>query len=83
MRWVAAAAGTVALSVAGVALAARPEASATGGPELVPSQSLRQGAEEGVEVPPPPFSPGIFPCSNCHTLMPANPTRRALTFHTE
>ena len=82
MRWVAAAAGTLALSVAGVALAARPEASATEGP-LIPSQSLHQGAEEGVEVPPPPFSPGIFPCSNCHSSMPANPTRRALTFHTE
>jgi len=83
MRWFIAVAGTLALSVAGVAVAARPEASATEGPELVPSQSLHQGAEEGIEVPPPPFSPGIFPCSNCHSLMPANPTRRALTFHTE
>ena len=37
-----------------------------------------------LEVPPPPFSPGIFPCSGCHEMMPANTTRRELTaFHTE
>jgi len=34
-------------------------------------------------VPPPPFSEGIFPCSQCHEGMEANPTRRELTFHTE
>lgn len=37
-----------------------------------------------LEVPPPPFSPGIYPCSGCHGMMPANTTRRELTgFHTE
>ena len=40
-------------------------------------------AEERVEVPPPPFSPGIYPCSMCHEMMPANPTRRELSFHTD
>jgi len=41
-------------------------------------------AEERVEVPPPPFSPGIFPCSNCHEMMPVNRERRVLTgFHTD
>jgi hypothetical protein len=34
-------------------------------------------------VPPPPFSEGIFPCSQCHEGMEANPERRELTFHTE
>jgi hypothetical protein len=34
-------------------------------------------------VPPPPFSEGIFPCSQCHEGMKANPKRRALSFHTE
>ena len=29
-------------------------------------------------VPPPPFSPGIFPCSQCHQGMPANRTPRKL-----
>jgi len=38
-----------------------------------------------VEVPPPPFSDGIFPCSSCHNkAMPPNRTRRVLTdFHTD
>jgi hypothetical protein len=31
-----------------------------------------------IEVPPPPFSEGIFPCSGCHADMPVNRTRRAL-----
>jgi hypothetical protein len=29
-------------------------------------------------VPPPPFSPGIFPCSQCHQGMPVNRTPRKL-----
>ncbi len=39
--------------------------------------------DEQVEVPPPPFSDGIFPCSSCHADMPADRTRRELGFHTE
>lgn len=36
-------------------------------------------AELRVEVPPPPFSDGIFPCTTCHNDgMPANRTRRTL-----
>ena len=33
-----------------------------------------------LEVPPPPFSDGIFPCTECHnaTDLPANPVRRQL-----
>jgi len=33
-----------------------------------------------VEVPPPPFSDGIFPCTECHNDadLPANPMRRQL-----
>lgn len=35
-------------------------------------------------VPRPPFSEGIFPCSQCHSYMKPNPKRRALTeYHTE
>ncbi|MCL5965970.1 MAG: hypothetical protein M1550_01905 [Deltaproteobacteria bacterium] len=30
-------------------------------------------------VPPPPFSEGIFPCSDCHKEMKPNPKRRVLT----
>jgi Zn finger protein HypA/HybF involved in hydrogenase expression len=31
-----------------------------------------------VEAPPPPFSDGIFPCSNCHAEMKPDRTRREL-----
>ena len=32
-------------------------------------------------VPPPPFTPGIFPCSQCHQGMPVNKHPRKLSFH--
>jgi hypothetical protein len=35
--------------------------------------------EERPEVPPPPFSEGIFPCSGCHAGLTVNRTRRTLT----
>ena len=39
---------------------------------------------EHLEVPPPPFSEGIFPCSSCHAGMPADRHRRELTaMHTD
>jgi len=31
-----------------------------------------------VQVPPPPFSDGIFPCSDCHEYMETNPEIREL-----
>jgi len=34
-------------------------------------------------VPPPPFTPGIFPCSQCHAGMPANKKPRKLEMHQE
>jgi hypothetical protein len=42
-------------------------------------------ADLRVEVPPPPFSDGIFPCTSCHNKdMPANRTRRQLSdMHTD
>ena len=33
-------------------------------------------------VPPPPFSEGIFPCSQCHADMVVNKKRRKLYYHT-
>ena len=36
-------------------------------------------AQLRVEAPPPPFSEGIYPCSNCHAGMPVNRQRRELT----
>jgi hypothetical protein len=41
-------------------------------------------AGQRLEVPPPPFTDGIFPCSMCHADIPVNRTRRELTdMHTE
>ena len=34
--------------------------------------------QERVEVPAPPFSEGIFPCSGCHATMKPDTTRRDL-----
>ena len=35
-----------------------------------------------IQIPPPPFSDGIFPCSECHAEMETNPERRELEdFH--
>jgi hypothetical protein len=34
---------------------------------------------DGIEVPPPPFTPGVFPCSDCHDpSVPVNTTRREM-----
>jgi hypothetical protein len=44
-----------------------------------PSESPAKAAPERLEVPPPPFSDGIFPCSNCHAAMPPDRTRRELS----
>ncbi len=62
------AAGTVLLAVA--APAARPAP-----PEPAPTAAVD---DERLEVPPPPFSDGIFPCSGCHADLKPNRTRRAL-----
>jgi hypothetical protein len=41
-------------------------------------------AEQRLEVPPPPFSEGIFPCSDCHEAgMAVDRTRRPLGMHEE
>ena len=33
---------------------------------------------EDIQVPPPPFTEGIFPCSECHADLETNPVRREL-----
>ena len=48
------------------------------------SQPSPLRTEERLEVPPPPFSDGIFPCSECHKDLAVNRTRRILTdMHTD
>jgi len=66
-------AGVVAIGVAALLYGASPAAS-----------TASTKAEERVEVPPPPFSDGIFPCMNCHANQKPNRTRRTLTdMHTD
>ncbi len=48
-----------------------------------PADRPSAGQEEHPEVPPPPFSEGIFPCSACHKDLPVDRTRRQLTMHDE
>jgi hypothetical protein len=53
--------------------------------ELQPEYNIKNKQPENIyPVPRPPFSEGIFPCSQCHTYMKPNPKRRTLTeYHTE
>jgi len=61
------------------------------GPADFPNIVVRDDAVEALQtargdttlfpVPPPPFSDGIFPCSNCHADLTPDPTRRELTMH--
>jgi hypothetical protein len=42
------------------------------------------GPGERPEVPPPPFTDGIYPCTACHADLPVNKTRRDLQdMHTD
>lgn len=51
---------------------------------LPPVQAAPNPDELRLEVSPPPFSEGIYPCSNCHSGMPVNRKRRQLTdMHTD
>ena len=44
-----------------------------------PQAPPKTATEERLEVPAPPFSEGIFPCSACHAGLPVNRSRRGLT----
>jgi hypothetical protein len=63
----------VVLTSALVVLAATQQAAETGRSEAAAR------LEDRLEVPPPPFSDGIFPCSECHKDLPVNRTRRELS----
>ena len=59
-----------------VCIASTPELPADAGPSGDDSQQ----PDERLEVPPPPFTDGIFPCSDCHAELETNPARRELTY---
>ncbi len=50
-----------------------------------PAKKREPVAQEGIELPKPPFSDGIFPCTACHDgkQVPVNTQRRELGMHTE
>lgn len=84
----------LALAVTGLATALACRAAHDSGGEALlveselPAQMAATGTDasqesEHVEVPPPPFSDGIYPCSFCHADFPADRTRRELFFHSE
>jgi hypothetical protein len=53
--------------------------------EPQPAYDIKNKPSENVyPVPRPPFSEGIFPCTQCHAYMTPNPKRRVLTdYHEE
>jgi cbb3-type cytochrome oxidase subunit 3 len=59
--------------VAGVASAAPPQEKGKAAKARAANAPEKQFA-----VPTPPFTPGIFPCSECHKEMKPNPKRREL-----
>ncbi len=87
------AAGLVVVAVAAVAILARRasgiDQGSAGAPPArrsaaVPPANPATATEDRIEVPPPPFSEGIYPCSACHAELPVNRTRRELTdMHTD
>ena len=52
-----------------------------------PAPVVAGGAEarpqEHLEVPPPPFSEGVYPCSFCHADLKTNPKRHVVEDHDE
>ena len=77
----------MALTVAGRGVVAETAASGSRGTlhegQAAGKETPRPAAADDLklEVPPPPFSDGIFPCSDCHNPkdLPPNRTRRTLT----
>jgi hypothetical protein len=79
----ASAIGALALSFAlfGCTSADEPELQGSVDPRAntILSSSSAVSDSDKLEVPPPPFSAGVFPCSDCHDpSLPVNTTRRTL-----
>lgn len=68
---------TLAVALAGAAQAAHADP-----PHEAEAPAVPPAKDDLVEAAPPPFSPGIFPCSECHEGE-VDRTRRALGFHEE
>jgi len=77
---VAVAAATLPATLAGAA----PAAAAAGAEKAVAPAPAARPADlpPGIQAEPPPFTEGIFPCSQCHDRA-ADPKPRQLAFHDE
>jgi hypothetical protein len=88
MRWIAGV-GAFAFVIGAAALLRSPAAGASAFADSLSAPAAVHPAQpapppqpqERVEVPPPPFSEGIFPCSDCHKELPVDRTRRELVAH--
>jgi hypothetical protein len=49
--------------------------------KLTQSSVQKSGESLEIQVPPPPFTEGIFPCSDCHEGQETDPRRRELEAH--
>lgn len=63
----------------GAACSPAPEAIGVSGPRQNAALPVPVAVVERVEVPPPPFTDGMFPCSGCHASTETNRTPRELT----
>jgi hypothetical protein len=75
----------LALGVSAAAFSAAPPQAPPAAPRSDQAQApTASRPAERLEVPPPPFSDGVFPCSACHKGMAVNRTRRVLSdMHTD
>ncbi|MEI7703530.1 MAG: hypothetical protein WCK73_02920 [Deltaproteobacteria bacterium] len=73
----------VAVPLAALVLLAAPLAAPAGSPTAAPPAKAPAAATppaQDIQAEPPPFSEGIFPCSQCHGKA-GDPTPRQLAFH--
>jgi hypothetical protein len=78
------AATSVGIAVLTVAATSESSVVTTSDTSAVASSAARSDDTGLISVAPPPFTPGIFPCSRCHAKLITNPTRRKMTWaHTE
>ncbi len=67
-----------------LALGAPAAASESGpGEKAPPPRQAKDPAGELIQATPPPFSEGIFPCTQCHNDPKVDTSRRQLAFHDE
>ena len=78
--WIPVVVGALGALAAAAAAASGPTAPAPG-PAKAPAAAAKPGdLPTGIQAEPPPFTPGIFPCSQCHDRA-GDPKQRELAFH--